>query len=497
MQLRTYLLSIIRIFGLYHIPLISAILIIYMGFGSGYTWNYDPVPFEKSNYFDFLAEAFLKGNLDINVPKATLDMSPYKGHIYLYWGPLNALPQMFIRLFIPYKVSMCLLTVIYCFIGIIFFACILRYLNNLFFTGERKWIESYFICTIACGSPLFFIATRSSSFHHQNIGLSFLAQMLTILTFLWVAKSGSRKAIIVFSLGIVLALGVRLTNLFLLPGILIGAYILSSKPRLRNFITRYWLPMILITFTIGGLLLYNKARFENPFETGMRYQTGNIEQRKLLYEHSAMISLRWLPTNFKLYFLLLPRFNDGFPKFEQLKYVPIPDSLKELYPPEKPFVTDLSSVIFMTPLISLFLLLIIVRPEPMQIKLCYSFGLSVLGIISFLLCFAGASLRYSVDFIPLMLLLSFIATQHYLKNNPKYERLFRSLFMFLLLWSTIIFWQFAKHGARKVLSILILVKDMPLTNPAWAYILGLILTIALFFELYILELRLYKSVNKF
>ena len=99
MDARTRLRSLCRAFLRNNGVLLAATFVIYLGFATGLTWRFDAAVFRDRDYFAMLADAFYHGRTSIDVKSPTLDMSPYNDKVYLYWGPLNAAPQLLLRLF--------------------------------------------------------------------------------------------------------------------------------------------------------------------------------------------------------------------------------------------------------------------------------------------------------------------------------------------------------------------------------------------------------------
>jgi hypothetical protein len=85
---------------LWESPLISVMLALgcYLALANlwGPFWRVSPVA-----YYNYLADAFLHGRLDLRLtPAVTLDLSAFKGRLYLYWPPFPAVLLMpFVALF--------------------------------------------------------------------------------------------------------------------------------------------------------------------------------------------------------------------------------------------------------------------------------------------------------------------------------------------------------------------------------------------------------------
>lgn len=263
-------------------------------FGNFTTWK------NTTRYYSQLADAFGKGQLyvDAEPGQALLaaenpynptnrppfndeiwDMSLYKGKLYLYWGPLPALLITPIQL-ISGKPITDIFLVYFFFCGLLIFnSLIILKLWRRFFAKIPAWNVALSIFVIglilpvlwslnkpevyqaAIGAGQFFliggIYFAISAF--ENIpaikkGSLFLAGLF------WALSVGSRamNALPIF-------FAVLLTMLWVLKS--------ASKPIMRTeyvkTLAALFLPLIAGAAAIGW---YNWARFDSPFEFGLRYQ---------------------------------------------------------------------------------------------------------------------------------------------------------------------------------------------------------------------------------
>jgi hypothetical protein len=264
----------------------------FVTYGTFTTWD------KSTRYYAHLADAFNKGQLYVDIePNADLvsapdpyssvsrprfddeiwDMSLYKGKLYIYWGPVPAL------LMTPFQArSEKLLLDLY---PVYFFLSGLFIVNSLILWKLRRWfyrdvplwnfLASLFLIGFilpilwslnipevyeaAIGAGQFFlmggILFSLLSIHGNREWYLFLAGLF------WACSVGSR-AINVFSV----------LYLFVVMVVWIFKKYSGSLPHWKKSI----FPITLLTapLVLGALLLgwYNWARFDSPFEFGLRYQ---------------------------------------------------------------------------------------------------------------------------------------------------------------------------------------------------------------------------------
>jgi hypothetical protein len=475
-----------------HLPLLVTIAILCLAFGTGYTWVLDRAPVESREYFGRQAEAFLHGRTDLDVPSAQLDMSEFGGKIYLYWGPGNALPHLLARVAMGRDLSVCLWTVLFAVLSVALFGASLVHLERRLFPDAPGWIATGTLITFALGTPLFVVAAWSASPHHESIALSTFAQGLVFLTLLREIERHTWLRSAALALSLAFALSTRVSLLFLLPGLLAGALTVLPAPRIREALRLAGLPALGVGLTLAGLMLFNRARFGDPFETGMRYATGWAEQRELLYAHGALVSPRWIPTNVWQYFLHLPAWHAGLPRPAWSESLAVPAGLRDLFPPGQPMSVETHSVLFMTPFLLAALLLALpsrgAGADPAR-RTGAMFALAAAGMILFLLCYAWTSRRFTLDFLPAWLLAAFIAFHRHQRDHPRHAPALQIFLALTTVWSVALHWQLAEIGARRVSALMLLADAAPLASPTWPAVLAALLGLGVLADLGLQRLR--------
>ena len=334
-------------------------------------------------------------------PYRLLDLSYYKGRLYLYFGITPAL-----ILFWPYVA----LTghylfhrqavLIFCAGGFLVSAGLLRALWRRYFADVNVGVVA--ACALALGLATGLPALLSrSDVYEVAISCGYMLLMLA-LGAIWRALHEPERRwqwLMAASVAYGLAVGAR-------PSLLFGAVILLV-PVAQAWCERrqVWAALIAATgpiILIGlGLMLYNSLRFDGPFEFGWRYRLGGKDLAA--QQH---FSLRYLWFNFRVYLLEPARWSARFPFVHEITVPPLPPGYDE--------VENTFGVLTSIPLVWLALAVPLVwrnqsgqtgsnlRWFVMAVALFLGTCALTLGL------FCGAALRYEVDFLPALLLLAVV-----------------------------------------------------------------------------------------
>jgi tetratricopeptide (TPR) repeat protein len=281
-----------------------------------------------SNYYNLLVQGFRAGQLNLKEeappilaqladpytftparPGSVLDLSYYKGKLYLYFGVTPA-----VLLFWPYVT----LTGHYLFFkeAVVFF-CVVGFLASagLLRAICRRHFAEVSVGVVAAGTLALGLATFVPSLlarcdvYEVPISCGYALTMLALAA-VWKALDAPPKRsgwLGAASLTYGLALGAR-------PNLLFGAVILLAPVieawRERR---RIWLPLVAATIPITlvglGLMLYNLRRFDDPLEFGAHYQ---MTTRSLLHGQQ-LFGWRYLWLNLWAYILAPVRWHRQFP----------------------------------------------------------------------------------------------------------------------------------------------------------------------------------------
>jgi tetratricopeptide (TPR) repeat protein len=343
-------------------------------------------------------------------PYLMIDLSYYKGMLYLYWGITPAL-----ILFWPYVA----LTghylfhreavAIFCAIGFLASVGLLHALWRRYFAEVSVWVVA--ACALALGLATGVPVMLSwSGVCEVAVSCGYMLTMLALVA-IWCALHEPErrwKWLLVASVAYGLAVGAR-------PSLLLGAVILLApvaqawRERLvastRHERRQVWAlliaamgPILLIGL---GLMLYNALRFDSPFEFGFRYQLNGERQVT-----GQFFSLRYLWFNFRVYFLEPARWSAHFP-FVHYSAVPsIPTGYSG--------VPQAFGVLTNIPLVWLALAVPLAwrnqsRQAASNLRWFVTAAALAFGICALTLgFFHSAATRYEVEFLPVLLLLAVV-----------------------------------------------------------------------------------------
>ena len=372
------------------------LLFIYAAAG---TWGH----FDFSNmmgYYDLLADAFLKGQLHIDIRPGDMyvhDMIPFEGRYYLQWGPVPALFHMATKL-IGLTLSDRAACLLIAWLTTLVFWEIISILGRRFFPDLPRGIYPWFVMAFGLSTTAAVIGLRGTVYH-ESIGMAALGVMLAVLSLLKYLEKPSWSWALVAGLGIGVAVGSRIP--LALYGIGLGCGLLAVQYLRRHSIgtalshvAAYSIPILVS----GGLLLaYNQARFGSPFDYGDNYLVDAVEGL-------SAFDLGRVPENIRHYLLALPRLTADFPWIGHVGWPPAEKVTR---------LEDVSSIFLISPFLLLGILSwpLLKWRKNQEIDLpvfttaiVFSSGLAFFAI----LCFAAAARRYAHDFVPVWMVLAFI-----------------------------------------------------------------------------------------
>jgi hypothetical protein len=259
-------------------------------------------------YFNYLADAFLKGQLYLRVlPSSTLDLAYYNNHYYLYWPPFPAILMMpFIKLF-GVGFSDIFFSLVIAAINVGLTATILKNQDFQKISPLSPFKIVLISLFFAFGTVHFFIVFRGETWYTSQL----VAYLCTAVAYYGALAGKGRLAFLFAGVGIAFAMLTRLPLLCL--GIW-PVYFLFEK---YKSLGRRWLLFSSLLFIFPMLLClvlylyYNYARFGNAFQIGYAYHLMNtffVED----YRKYGAFSLHYLPINIFYQYIYYP-----FPLSEQ------------------------------------------------------------------------------------------------------------------------------------------------------------------------------------
>ncbi len=284
----------------------------------------------KDSFYNLLVQGFRSGQLNLNksVPaglanlsdpydpnlnkpylKGIVDLSYYKGKLYLYFGVTPALVLFWPYTtltghYLPDRVAI----IIFLAIGFVTAGGLLLAIWRRYLPGENIWIAAASVFLLSLTISL----TVWSNVNEVARTCGFAFTMLALAA-LWRAMSEPEQEIkwlLLASLVYGLAIGALPSLLFgavifLLPAIWVWRTAGEKWPRINVLLAAAAGPMVLIGL---GLMLYNDLRFGNPLELGWHYELGDYRLGT-----AKQFSSHYLSFNIDYYFLEPIRWANHFP----------------------------------------------------------------------------------------------------------------------------------------------------------------------------------------
>lgn len=289
-----------------------AIFLIYLWFGSDGLWK---SMHNETNYYDLLANAFAKGQLELDIqPDPALlaitdeslyepgnregipvlwDATLYNGKYYLYWGPVPALVLTPLKLIHGPDLGDKFLSLLFMCGTLAFLNLTILDLWKGYFSDVPQGMVLAAVAFAGLVNPMPYVMVEGRIYEAAIVaaqffligGFYFLLPALDRPTFTRLALAGSF---------FVLAIGSRTT---ILPAIGLLSIILlvwafqSQRQRMIPLLLAFTLPI-----AIGGLgyAWYNYARFSSVTEFGYRYQ---LTSYNLFQKIDETFAIDYLPPN--------------------------------------------------------------------------------------------------------------------------------------------------------------------------------------------------------
>ncbi len=256
----------------------------------------------KYPYFNYLADAFLHGQLHLRLrPELTRDLSVFDGQLYLYWPPFPAVVLMpFVALF-GVRMSDVLATVALGGLNVALIALLLRHAvkRNLIVVSplQRALLVLFFALgtvhtTLAPYGMVWFVG--------QLVGFACVALA-------YLAALSLRRAPAFLLAGMAISAALLTRNHLALAGLWPAWYLLYEHRadgwrRLASYIVIGSAPVVLAVLLLAW---YNWLRFGNPLDNGLAYHhMADIFVRD--YRQYGAFSLHYLRTNLFYQFVAYP-----------------------------------------------------------------------------------------------------------------------------------------------------------------------------------------------
>jgi hypothetical protein len=262
----------------------------------------------RYSYWNLLADEFLRGNLYLENPPHTHDLTLYQGKWYVPMPPLPALLMTPLALLIGGEnINTSDLSIFFSAVNAVFVFLILEQLARL------KWIKLsranllLLVVLFALGNPHLWVGIRGRAW--------FVSQIVTV-TFLALAVFAALRSWSPWLVGICLgaAIATRPNGIMAWPFICaIAMQILKEEygsvswKQIMEWSIKTIIPM---GVAVAGLLIYNYARFENFLDFGYTSINGDpvIVANAQRY---GLFSPHYILTNIKAMFFYLPAIQPG------------------------------------------------------------------------------------------------------------------------------------------------------------------------------------------
>ncbi len=370
------------------------------GFRSGHVWLAKDAPealAHAANPYDFATyRPYLAA------PWGLIDMSYFRGHLYAYFGVTPA-----VILFWPYRIltggwlHQAFGVLVFSLIGYAFLVGLAVALRRRYFPTTGLFVEPAMAVLLGSVTTLPVFLVRPGLYEVSiSCGFALTMMALSALWNAWHRPTGKRAWMAAASAAYGLAVGSR-------PSLLFGAALLflpaatEFRARIKGRESGRWLGYFLAALiplsAVGvGLAAFNYERFGDPLQFGHDYQLSGND----VYGTKSFAP-RFFWENFRMYFLDAPRWHAGFP----FVWEPPSPTLQPGHLPIEFFFGTLAAF----PV----LLLIALVPAACRGNRVLA-GFSFAALVMFLTtaipicCYAGATSRYLLDFMPALALLSVV-----------------------------------------------------------------------------------------
>lgn len=262
--------------------------------------------FAQSNYayFNYLADAFLRGQLYLRVlPIELLDLIAYQDRYYMYWPPFPAVVLMPLVGLFGTGLTDITYTAIFGAITVALTAKMLAALDETGVAPLSTERRALLVITVAFGSVVLILSPVGKAwFTAQLIGWGCVL-LATIAALVVPGRTGY------FLTGLALGCALATRNALLFNGIWLAYFMLHrdwGQPARERALRVAW-GLAPVVAAIGLLAWYNLARFGSPAETGLRWHNvAPFFQED--FDRYGVFNLHYLATNLKEQFWSYPVF---------------------------------------------------------------------------------------------------------------------------------------------------------------------------------------------
>jgi hypothetical protein len=441
---------------------IAAVLGFYVRSAWSYDKSLDPEP-NRADFHNLLADAFLAGQLDLAIPvpdglrelpdpydpiangdfrrQGLHDLTYVDGKLYSYFGPSPV-----ILVYIPFRllrvgeVSPTLACLIFVAGGFLASTRIVHHVTRRWTGRVSVGMEAAALLALGFAGPMGWIVHIGRAYE-VAIASGYFLVMSGVLCLCRALLTRSRFPTIDFMLAgtlLAAAVGARPNLIPAIGFVLFGVAWIWRGPLERPGNPRTMTLALVAPYVVVGVLLawYNVARFGTLTEFGTSYMMTGENVRL-----AATNRLSFLARGLFEYLLSPSRFEGGFPRFRlRPASFPTPSEQAYLLEPVAGIVPNLPASVagivayFLRPWRAL-------KESPWLtafLAVCTGVGGLTLVVTSF--HFHGATMRYELDFVPLLLVASvigWVVVANRLRNRSAWYWVFQSVGLLLLVWSIV------------------------------------------------------------
>jgi hypothetical protein len=282
-------------------------------------------------FYDQLADAFRLGQL--HLPRGpdpyliaqknpynpafmrwwNLDATYYHGRYYIYWGPFPAVIQAVGKELLHIKRIIGDQYLVFLFFSLMtmFGAVLIVRMARRLAVGIPPWLIALCALGLGLANPVTYLLASAGVYQAAISGSQAFLFLGIIYAFdaVWEAKHSSRRALMLLGAGIAwsLAIGCRISVVLAVAPIILCTLICTAvtEPlKVRRFVFDGLWVTTPIALTIFTLLYYNKVRFDEWLEFGVRYQLSAFPFRS---------AASYILPNVESYFLRQPILDCKFP----------------------------------------------------------------------------------------------------------------------------------------------------------------------------------------
>ena len=260
-----------------------------------------PFRVTRTAYFNYLADAFLHGQLSLRLlPTTVYDLSHFSGHYYLYWPPIPAIVLMpFVAIF-GVGFSDVFFDTVLASLNVAVVAALLRAVDKAGLIRISAEYRALLVFFFAFGTPHLILALFGRVWFTTQL-LGFLLVGLAYLSA--IELKGALSFLVT---GVLMGCAMLTRNHLLFTGIWPAYYLIMKNWTNGSKVYLYGIIGMLPILVMGLLFLaYNFARFGSPLEEGIRYH--NMAARFVQdYKKYGAFNLHYLPINFYYQYIYYP-----------------------------------------------------------------------------------------------------------------------------------------------------------------------------------------------